>query len=132
MRLISSTVAAAAFALLSTGFATAATSPDEVLDSCPTSVTLGCAGAVRDFVDANEVGPELNDQLKQLAAELAYRARNPATSLVSCLEIRDGIRVAAEGMSLPAPRASLLQTAAQLCRSDDAPQGSAPMVISIL
>jgi hypothetical protein len=120
MRFVSTSIAAAAFALLSTGIASAAVTPDEVLDSCPTSVTIGCSSAVRDFVDANDPGRGLNEMLVKLARELAYRAKSPATSLVSCLEIRDGIRAAAEGVSLASPRSQLRDLAAGLCASDDA------------
>lgn len=121
MRFVSTTIAAAAFAVLSSGMALAATPADDlapVLDACPTNVTIGCAGAVRDFIGTQEPGRDLDQALKTLAAELAYRARNPIVTQVACIELKNGIREAGKAMSLPSPRQQLQELAAGLCTTD--------------
>jgi hypothetical protein len=64
------------------------------------------------------VGPELNKELLDLASALAYRAQDPSLTVADCVELRDGIRAAAGGMSLPSPRAKLRNLAADLCDGD--------------
>jgi hypothetical protein len=126
MRFITTTLAASLFAVLSSGFATAAVTPNEVLapvlSECPLEDRSGCAGAVRDFIASRPADADLNNELVDLVAALRYQAQHPNITIDMCLELAAGMRTAASAVTLPAPQAQIKELAATLC--DDVPNST--------
>src|SRR5690606_4777068 len=126
MHLIKTTLAASLFAMLSTGLAPAAVTPNEVLApalaGCPLEDTTGCASAVRDFIASRPADADLNDELVDLVAALRYQAQHPNITIDMCLEIAAGMRTAASAVTLPAPQAQIKSLAATLC--EDVPNST--------
>ena len=119
MRSLKTTLAASLFAMLSTGLASAAVTPNEVLApalaGCPLEDTTGCASAVRDFIASRPADADLNDELVDLVAALNYRAQHPNITIEMCLELAAGMRAAASAVTLPAPKAQIVSLANNLC-----------------
>src|SRR5690606_32155245 len=119
MHLIKTTLAASLFAMLSTGLAPAAATPNEVLApalaGCPLEDRSGCASAVRAFIESRPAEADLNDELIDLVAALNYQAQHPNITIDMCVELAAGMRTAASAVTLPAPKAQIVSLANRLC-----------------
>jgi hypothetical protein len=125
MRLISTVVATTAFAVLSTGFASAAVSDPRfstVLDSCPVADQSGCAAAVTEFVST--LPSDATDDIMALVRVLADQVEDPRMTAAACAELQQGIRAAGRAVSSPAARQEIKQIALELCDGLDNPSGS--------
>jgi hypothetical protein len=125
MRFISTVIATTAFAVLSTGFASAAVSDPRfgaVLDSCPIADQTGCAAAVSEFVST--LPSDATDEIMALVRVLADQVNQPAMTAAACVELQQGIRAAGRAVSLPAARNEIAQIARELCDELDSPNGS--------
>lgn len=119
MRQLSLSIAAGLFAVMS-GSAFAAVTPAEilspVLDSCPIADNGDCVTAVQQFIATRSAAEaDLNDELVDLVAALAYAAKNPNITPALCVELEDGIRAAGRALTFSAAKASVKSIADNLC-----------------
>lgn len=125
MRFLSTVVATTAFAVLSTGFASAAVSDPRfstVLDSCPVADQSGCAAAVTGFL--SRLPSDATADIMALVRVLADQVEDPRMTAAACAELQQGIRAAGRAVSLPATRLEINQIALELCDELDSPNGS--------
>jgi hypothetical protein len=86
-----------------------------VLAGCPAGAAQGCVRVMNAAIAAFPAGAQRNADLVAVSVTLADIARRPQTSVQTCLDIAQGIRLAGQAVTDAGRSRALLELADSLC-----------------